>query len=95
MLGALLSMIGLIFILFFAQNIGMLFAGEILCGLPWGAFQTLITTYATEVSPLILRPYLTTYVNLCWVTGQFISTGVLRGLLGRSDQWAWRIPYAI
>lgn len=95
MLGALVSMIGLIFILFFAQNIGMLFAGEVLCGLPWGAFQTLTTTYAAEVSPLILRPYLTTYVNLCWVTGQFISTGVLRGLLGRSDQWAWRIPYAI
>ena len=95
MLGALVSMIGLIFILFFAQNIGMLFVGEILCGLPWGAFQTLTTTYAAEVSPLILRPYLTTYVNLCWVTGQLISTGVLRGLLSRSDQWAWRIPYAI
>lgn len=95
MLGALVSMIGLIFILFFAQNIGMLFAGEVLCGLPWGAFQTLTTTYAAEVSPLILRPYLTTYVNLCWVTGQFISTGVLRGLLGRTDEWAWRIPYAV
>lgn len=95
MLGALISLVGLIFILFFAQNIGMLFAGEVLCGLPWGAFQTLTTTYAAEVSPLILRPYLTTYVNLCWVTGQLISTGVLRGLLNRSDQWAWRIPYAI
>jgi hypothetical protein len=30
-----------------------------------------------------------------WVAGQLISTGVLRGLLGRTDQWAWRIPYAI
>lgn len=95
MLGALISLIGFIFIMFFAKNIGMLFAGEVLCGIPWGAFQTLTTTYAAEVSPIILRPYLTTYVNLCWVTGQFISTGVLRGLLGRTDEWGWRIPYAI
>ncbi|KAJ5132003.1 hypothetical protein N7448_006161 [Penicillium atrosanguineum] len=95
MLGALVSLIGFLFLMFFANNIGMLFAGEVLCGIPWGAFQSLTTTYAAEVSPVILRPYLTTYVNLCWVTGQFISTGVLRGLLGRTDQWGWRIPYAV
>ncbi|KAJ5929889.1 hypothetical protein N7454_006839 [Penicillium verhagenii] len=95
MLGALISLIGFIFIMFFAKDIGMLFAGEVLCGVPWGAFQILTTTYAAEVSPIILRPYLTTYVNLCWVTGQFISTGILRGLLGRTDEWGWRIPYAI
>ncbi|KAJ5897135.1 uncharacterized protein N7473_006534 [Penicillium subrubescens] len=95
MIGALVSLIGFIFIMFFANSIGMLLAGEVLCGIPWGAFQTLTTTYAADVSPIILRPYLTTYVNLCWVTGQFISTGILRGLLGRTDEWGWRIPYAI
>ncbi|KAL4864798.1 hypothetical protein BDV12DRAFT_205541 [Aspergillus spectabilis] len=95
MLGALVALCGFIFLMFFAQNIGMLFAAEVLCGLPWGAFQTLTVTYAAEVSPVILRPYLTAYVNLCWVTGQFISTGVLRSLLHRTDEWGWRIPYAI
>ena len=65
MLGALAMMIGVIFIMFFAQNLGMLFAGEILCGLPWGAFQTITTTYAAEISPMQLRPFLTTYVNMC------------------------------
>ncbi|CAK7230043.1 hypothetical protein SCUCBS95973_007440 [Sporothrix curviconia] len=94
-LAALLLMICFIFLLFFAQNIGMLFAGEVLCGLPWGAFQTLTTTYAADVSPTVLRPYLTTYVNLCWVIGQFIAIGVVRGLLGRADDWSWRIPYAV
>lgn len=29
-----------------------------------------------------------------WIIGQTISTGVLRGLLNRDDQWGWRIPYA-
>ncbi|KAL2848345.1 general substrate transporter [Aspergillus pseudodeflectus] len=95
MFGAMVILCGFIFLMFFAQNVGMLFAAELLCGLPWGAFQTLSVTYAAEVAPTILRPYLTAYVNLCWVTGQFISIGVLRGLLHRTDEWGWRIPYAI
>lgn len=37
--------------------------------------------------PVKLRPYLTTYVNLCWVIGQLIASGVLTGLLSRTDQW--------
>jgi len=94
-IGALFVTIALIFLFFFAQNIGMLFAAEMLCGLPWGAFQTLTTTYAADVTPIPLRPMLTTYVNMCWVIGQFLATGVLRGLLSRADDWAWRIPYAI
>ncbi|KND87939.1 Maltose permease MAL31 [Tolypocladium ophioglossoides CBS 100239] len=94
MLGADLFMVGAIFIMFFAQNIGMLLAGEFLCGLPWGAFQTLTATYATEISPMPLRPYLTTYCNMCWVMGQLISAGVVTGLINRTDDWGWRIPYA-
>jgi MFS transporter, SP family, general alpha glucoside:H+ symporter len=52
-------------------------------------------TYASEVTPVVLRSYLTTYVNLCWVIGQFIAAGVLRGFLARTDQWAYRVPFAI
>jgi SP family general alpha glucoside:H+ symporter-like MFS transporter len=73
----------------------MLLVGEILCGIPWGVFQTITTAYAAEVTPVALRPYLTTYVNLCWVFGQFIGSGVLRGLLSFTDQWGYRIPFAI
>lgn len=42
-----------------------------------------------------LRAYLTTYVNMCWVIGQLIATGVLRGMANRSDQWSYRLPFAI
>lgn len=51
-------MICFIFITFFAQNLGMLMAGEILCGLSWGVFQTITTAYASEVMPTVLRCYL-------------------------------------
>ncbi|KAF7587097.1 hypothetical protein BBP40_007716 [Aspergillus hancockii] len=94
-LGALCMVTGFIFILFFAQNLPMLLVGEILCGIPWGTFQTITTAYASEVCPVVLRAYLTTYVNLCWVMGQFIVSGVLRGLLNRDDEWSFRIPFAI
>ncbi|KAH8697997.1 putative MFS maltose permease [Talaromyces proteolyticus] len=94
-LGALTLIIGYIFIVFFAINLPMLLAGEILCGVCWGVFQTLTTAYASEVCPVALRAYLTTYVNLCWVFGQFIASGVLRGVLTLDSEWAYRIPFAI
>lgn len=85
---------GFIF-LFFATSLPMLLAAEVLCGVPWGIFQTLTTSYAAEVAPVALRAYLTTWVNACWGIGQLVSVGMLRGLLSRDDAWGWRIPYAL
>ena len=62
---------------------------------PWGVFQTLTITYASEVCPVALRGYLTTYVNFCWGLGQVIGIGVIKSMLNRTDQWAYRIPYAL
>ncbi|KAI1612341.1 putative maltose permease [Exophiala viscosa] len=84
-----------IFLTFFAKNVSMLFAGNMLCGVPWGMFQSVASSYATDVAPLTLRPLMTSYISLCWAMGQFISTGVLRSLLSRQDQWAYKIPFAI
>jgi len=42
-----------------------------------------------------LRGYLTTYVNFCWGLGQVIGIGVIKSMLGRTDQWAYRIPYGL
>ena len=63
-MGALFLVTCFIFIVFFATSLPMLLVGEILCGIPWGVFQTLTTAYASEVCPVQLRAYLTTYVNL-------------------------------
>lgn len=75
------------FIHFFAQNIGMITAGSVLLGLPWGVFQTLTVTYAADITPSTLRPYLTTYINLCWVMGQLVAAGVLRGCQTLGNDW--------
>ena len=37
MCGALIATIGFIFLFFFATNLEMLLAAEILCGIPWGS----------------------------------------------------------
>ncbi|KAL7420667.1 hypothetical protein Q5752_004618 [Cryptotrichosporon argae] len=95
MIAAMSLMIVFIFIPFFSNSIVTLLVGEILQGIPWGVFQTLTTAYAAEVTPVALRPYLTAYVNLCWVLGQVIASGVLRGVLDWDSQWAFRVPFAL
>ncbi|RAK99149.1 putative MFS alpha-glucoside transporter [Aspergillus ibericus CBS 121593] len=82
-------------IFFTAPNVQTLLAAEILAGIPWGVFQTLTITYASEVCPVALRGYLTTYVNFCWGLGQLIGIGVIKGMINRDDQWAYRIPYGL
>ena len=32
---------------------------------------------------------------MCFIIGQLISAGVLRGLVSRQDDWGYRIPFAI
>jgi SP family general alpha glucoside:H+ symporter-like MFS transporter len=82
-------------IFFTAPNVETLLVAEILCGIPWGIFQTLTITYASEVCPIALRGYLTTYVNFCWGLGQEIGVGVILSMINREDEWAYRIPYAL
>lgn len=95
MIGSLFLMTCFIFLQFFATDIYMYLGAEILIGIPWGVFQTLSTTYAAEVSPNVLRPYLTMIVSLCWSIGYLLGTGVLRAFLSMTGQWAYRIPFAL
>lgn len=94
-LGCLICLSAFVSISFTAQNVETLQVFEILCGIPWGVFQTLTITYASEVCPIALRGYLTTYVNFCWGLGQVIGVGVIKSMLGRTDEWAYRIPFAL
>lgn len=94
-MACLICLTGFIAIFFTAQNVQALLAAEILCGVPWGVFQTLTITYASEVCPVALRNYLTCYVNFCWGLGQLIGIGVIKSMLTREDEWAYRIPYGL
>jgi SP family general alpha glucoside:H+ symporter-like MFS transporter len=88
-------MTGAIFVIFFAVNVQMLFIGEILCGLPWGAFSSSAVSYASDVTPVPLRGYLTTYVNLCWIIGQVLAAGILYRVLALPGALAYQVAFAV
>ncbi|KZL84062.1 maltose permease mal61 [Colletotrichum incanum] len=94
-MAAMVAMGGTIFALFFAVNVQMLFAANILCGIPWGVFQTLTTAYAAEISPTAMRGYLTSWVSMCWGAGSFLATIVLRGSIELEGDLGWKVPYAV
>lgn len=52
---------GFIALTFAATSRGMLLAGQILCGLPWGTLNTIAPSYAIETAPLALRHYTPTF----------------------------------
>ncbi|KAK4553811.1 hypothetical protein LTR86_008986 [Recurvomyces mirabilis] len=84
-----------IFIPFFAPNLSVLAFGEAMCGVSWGVFQTLSTTYACEIVPTVLRPYVTSWVCMCWGTGILLSSGVIRAIVTVPGDLAWRLPFAL
>lgn len=107
MICALFSLAMFTFILFFCKSLGMIAVGQALCGMPWGCFQGLTVTYASEICPLALRYYLTTYSNLCWLFGQLFSAGIMKNSQNRYPhselgyklpfalQWIWPVPLMV
>ncbi|KAK9453088.1 putative alpha-glucoside transport protein [Dipodascopsis uninucleata] len=95
LLVSLVLMIAFVFLTVFAPSVEVLFVGQLLCGFPWGVFATIGPAYASEVCPLALRGYLTSYINLCFATGQLISAGVLYGCKDIDNEWSFRIPFAV
>jgi len=83
------------FLSFFAVSLEMLLLGEIFCGIPWGVFQTLPTTYASEVMPVALRGYLLSNINMCWLVGQLCGVLFSRLFVNINSQWSYRIPFGI
>lgn len=95
LIGNLFFVIGCIFIVFFATDIRIIFAGEFLVSIPWGVFTVAAPIYASEVAPVALRAYFETWVVMCWGIGQFFAWAVLDSLETNLTNWAWRIPFAV
>lgn len=84
-----------IFIPVFAPSLSVLAFGEAMCGVAWGVFQTLSTTYASEIVPTVLRPYVTAYVCMCWGAGQLLAAGVVRAVAGLEGDIGWKLPFML
>lgn len=64
LIASLFALSGFLAMTVFAPNKIVLLFGEFLCGLPWGVFASSAPAYASEVLPLALRVYLTSYTNM-------------------------------
>lgn len=90
-----LLIVGFSFILVFANTKVVLLIGQLLIGFPNGVFGVMGPMYASEVCPVVLRGYLTTYTNICFIIGQLISQCVLKGCSEHEFSWSFRVPFAI
>ncbi|CAK7226356.1 hypothetical protein SBRCBS47491_006203 [Sporothrix bragantina] len=93
--GMMVMMTGCLFLFAFAHNLGMMVAAMVLCGIPWGAFQTGCIAYSSEMVPTCLRPFVTAWIGICWGLGFFIGSLITRACLHYDNQWAWRLPFLI
>jgi SP family general alpha glucoside:H+ symporter-like MFS transporter len=104
-MASLIALSGFIFIVFFAVSLPMFLVGLLLCGLPWGVFQTLTTNYASDVCPTPIRAYITAWSNVCWIIGQCLGAVVQRAMIKNQTilsislplglQWVFPVPIFI
>jgi SP family general alpha glucoside:H+ symporter-like MFS transporter len=94
-LGALSALNLFITMIFFASNLEILLGGFILCGIPWGIFQTLATSYASDVCPTPIRAYFTMWTNLCCVLGQLMGAVIQRILVNNLTELNYKLPLGL
>lgn len=82
------------FIQFFARSLTVLLVGELLGGLILGTYAVIAPSYASEVCPVAMRGVLLAWINLCFVIGQLIATGIVAGTAKLTTHWAYSAPFA-
>ncbi|RAK97553.1 MFS alpha-glucoside transporter [Aspergillus ibericus CBS 121593] len=86
--------IGSIFLQFFSEGPALLFVGEMLNGFITGAYPVLANAYVSEVAPVAARGVLSAVINLSFVIGQLVASGMLKGTSTMDTKWAYKIPFA-
>ena len=85
---------GSIFLQFFAFTRGVLLAGKLLNGISLGMFLVTACAYCSEACPVVLRGITIAMVNLFVVIGQLLGNCLIKAFGARTDNFAYRIPFA-
>lgn len=86
--------IAFIFMEFFAATPVVIFLGELFNGCVIAFYPIMASAYIGEVCPLVLRGVAGSLVNLGFVVGQLIASGLLKGTNSLTTKWSYKIPYA-
>jgi MFS transporter, SP family, general alpha glucoside:H+ symporter len=65
-----------IFVFYFAETLPVIFAAQILEGLPWGIFIANAPAYCSEIVPIQLRAPATQMLQMFWAIGSIIVAAV-------------------
>lgn len=79
---------------FSAQAKSQILVAELINGIVLGAYPVIAPTYISEVTPVVFRGLAAAFVNLSFVIGQLVASGVLAGTQSRDDRWSYDIPFA-
>ena len=76
-----------------SQNRPQILVAELVNGIVLGAYPVIAPTYISEVTPVIFRGIGAAFINLSFVIGQLVASGVLAGTQKRTDRWSYDIPF--
>ena len=82
-----------IFVFYYGNSLGVMFAAQILEGIPWGIFIANAPAYCSEIVPIQLRAPCTQMLQMFWAIGSIIVGAVSYVYQDRTDALAYR--YAI
>lgn len=78
-----------------SQNKPQILVAELVNGVVLGAYPVIAPTYISEVTPVVFRGFAAAFVNLSFVIGQLVASGVLAGTQSRTDRWSYDIPFLV
>ena len=76
-----------------SQNKPQILVAELVNGIVLGAYPVIAPTYISEVTPVVFRGIGAAFINLSFVIGQLVASGVLAGTQTRTDRWSYDIPF--
>jgi len=84
-----------IFVFYFAESMPVIFAAQILEGIPWGIFIANAPAYCSEIVPIQLRAPATQMLQMFWAVGSIIVGAVTYVYNPVQGPSAWKIPIAL
>jgi len=89
-IGGLMALNAFIFVFYYAKSIEVMFASQILEGIPWGIFIANAPAYCSEIVPLRLRAPCTQMLQMFWAIGAIIVGAVTYQYNGVDNEKSYR-----
>ncbi|KAN0089452.1 MFS general substrate transporter [Hyaloscypha variabilis] len=75
---------------FASDTVQVFFAGKFVNGLALGILTTMVLTWVSEVSPLVLRGLMTGLCNISFCIGPFVAVLIENSVATKTNKWAYR-----